>query len=99
MRFDSAAYLRLTGRTQDSVALAWDAGRKGTRGYNVYLNTGPNCLATKYNRYTSVWGGTSATVDGLMPGTDYALMVTAINEGGVEGPAATIETVTEPLSP
>ena len=91
--------LRQTERTVDRVELAWDAGRKGTRGYNVYLNPGPNCPATKYYRYTSVWGGTTVTVDGLLPATDYAVEVRAINEDGVEGPASTIETGTEPLPP
>ncbi|NQT15086.1 MAG: fibronectin type III domain-containing protein [Planctomycetes bacterium] len=88
--------LRQTERTEDSVALAWEAGRTGTRGYNVYLNTGPNCPATKYHRYTSVWGGTTVTVDGLLPATDYAVKVRAINEDGMEGPAATVETGTGP---
>jgi hypothetical protein len=91
--------LRQLGRTEDSVALAWDAGRAGTRGYNVYLNAGPDCPTTKYHQYTSVWARTTVTIVGLSPATDYAVKVTAINEDGVEGPAATIAAGTSPPSP
>ena len=76
----SVSGLRRTRRTKNSVALAWDAGRKGTCGYNVYLEAGPICHATKYHRHTSVWGKTTVTIGALLPATDYAVKVTAINE-------------------
>jgi len=84
------AGLRETGRTPNSITLAWEAGRPGTRGYNVYLAQGEQCPATQYYLRTSVWGKTSVTLDGLPPGTTYTVKLAAINEDGVTGPAASV---------
>ena len=83
--------LRQTGRMRNAVTLEWDAGRAGTRGYNVYANAGPDCPITKYFRSTSVWGKTSVTLDGLSRATSFTVKVTAINEDGIEGPAVSVQ--------
>jgi len=83
--------LRRTGRTETSVMLAWNAEHPKPGGYNVYLNAGPDCPTTKYFQHTSVWGKTTVTISNLRPATSYTMKVTAINEDGIEGPAAAIE--------
>jgi len=86
--------LRQAGRTPDSITLAWNAARAGTRGYNVYINAGSDCPTTKYSQSTSVWGKTSVTIEGLKQATPYTTKVTAINEDGLDGPAASLRAVT-----
>lgn len=88
--------LHQAARAGDSITLAWDAGRLGTRGYNVYLNVGDDCPATKYFQKTSVWGQTAVKLGGLTPATSYAAKVFAINEDGIAGPATTIKAKTAP---
>jgi len=88
--------LHQTGREKDAVTLSWDASRPGTRGYNVYANAGTECPTTKYFLKTSVWGKTIAAIGGLTKATTYTVKVTAINEDGVEGPAAAIRVETAP---
>jgi len=88
------AGLRQTGRERNSITLAWNASRPGTRGYNVYLNPDSECPATKYFRKRSVWGDTEATLAGLERATSYTARVAASNEDGVEGPAATLQAAT-----
>ena len=83
--------LQTTERTASNVTLQWNPGRPKPRGYNVYLNAGPDCPTTKYFQDTSVWGKTTVTVNGLSPKLSYTVKVTAINEDGMEGPAAAIE--------
>jgi hypothetical protein len=83
----------------DGVTLAWDAGRPGTCGYNVYLNAGDDCPATKYFQKTSVWGKTTVKLGGLTSATSYAAKVSAINEDGIAGPATTIKAKTAPEAP
>lgn len=95
----SVTGMRQTGRSEDSVALAWDAGRTGTRGYNVYLRTGEDCPATKYFQKTTVCGKTIAKIDGLTRATRYAVTVSAINEDGIAGPAAAFQAGTASLPP
>lgn len=87
----AVAGLRETGRTESSVTLAWNESRRKPDGYSVYLNAGPNCPTTKYFQTTTVWGKTTVTIDNLRPATSYTVNVTAINEAGNEGPAATVE--------
>ena len=88
------AGLRQTGRDRNTITLAWDTSRPGTRGYNVYLDPGTQCPATKYLLRQSVWGKTKATLTGLARATSYTVKVTAINEDGVEGPAAALRAAT-----
>ena len=88
------AGLQQTSRDRNTIALAWDMSRPGTRGYNVYLNPGTQCPATKYLLRQSVWGKTKATLSGLARATSYTVKVTAINEDGVEGPAAALRAAT-----
>ncbi|MET9068171.1 glycosyl hydrolase family 18 protein [Streptosporangium sandarakinum] len=61
--------LRSTGKTSSSVSLAWNAStdNKGIAGYEVYTGT---TLATTVT-------GTSATVTGLSPSTEYSFTVKA----------------------
>ncbi|MEV0971311.1 glycosyl hydrolase family 18 protein [Microtetraspora glauca] len=63
------ANVRSTGKTSSSVALAWDAStdNKGVAGYDVYVGT---TLATSVL-------GTTATVTGLSPSTEYTFTVRA----------------------
>ena len=84
-----------TGRTPNSITLAWDVGRPGTRGYNVYLAQGEQCPATKYYLRTSVWGKTSVTLDALPVGTTHTVKLAAINEDGVLGPPASLRVATD----
>ncbi|MFF5206381.1 glycosyl hydrolase family 18 protein [Streptosporangium sp. NPDC000396] len=63
------ANLRGTGKNSSSVSLAWDAStdNKGIAGYDVYVGT---TVATTVT-------GTSATVGGLSPSTEYTFTVRA----------------------
>ena len=91
--FPTAPLIPVTGLRCEvegkSVTVAWDASRPGTRGYNVYSRPGAGCPASKYFQRTSVWCATSVALGGLGTG-EHAVTVTAINEDGIEGPAATI---------
>jgi len=91
--------LRQTGDTRNAIALEWAPARSGTRGYNVYVNAGDDCPATKYFRKTTVWGATTALVEDLAHGTRYAVKVAALNEDGVEGPAAGLRAQTAGAAP
>ena len=82
------ADLRQTAGGRSSISLAWAPARPGVRGYNVYLCPGPECPATKYFQTASVWGKTTVTIDALTEASAYTVKVTAINEDGIEGPAA-----------
>ena len=86
--------LRKTGQSPNSITLAWNAGRPGTRGYNVYLNRGDQCPATKYFLRTSVWGKTQVTLASLDMDAPYTVKVAAINEDGIVGPSASIHAIT-----
>jgi hypothetical protein len=90
----TVAGLRQTACTPNSITLTWDEGRRGTRGYNVYANTGPDCPTRKYFQRASVWGKTGVTIEGLAPATRYTVKVTAINEDGLNGPAASLRAAT-----
>jgi hypothetical protein len=90
----AVAGLRCTARTSRSITLAWSADRAGGRGYSVYANSGEECPATKYYQVTSVWGRTVATLDALDAATTYTVQVKAINEDGIEGPAASLRAAT-----
>ncbi|MFC7645210.1 fibronectin type III domain-containing protein [Streptosporangium lutulentum] len=63
------ANLRSTGKTSSSVSLVWDAStdNRGIAGYDVYAGT---TLKTTVP-------GTSATVNGLSPSTEYTFTVRA----------------------
>jgi len=95
----AVAGLRQTGRSRNSITLGWNAGRAGTRGYNVYLNAGPDCPTTKYCQHTSVWGKTGVTLERLSHATSYTVKVTAINEDGIEGTAASLRAATAATAP
>jgi hypothetical protein len=95
----SVTGLRQAGRTEDRVELAWDAGRTGTRGYNVYLSAGDNFPGTKYFQKTTVCSKTSVKIDGLMPATRYAATISATNEDGIAGPTATVQAETASRPP
>jgi len=90
--------LRQTERMGNTVTLEWDAGRAGTRGYNIYANAGADCPTTKYFRSTSVWGKTSVTLHGLPRATSFTVKVTAINEDGIEGPAVSVQASTSTVA-
>ena len=91
--------LRQTSSTRNSIALEWRPTRPGTRGCNVYINAGDECPVTKYFRQTTVWGVSSALLQDLPHTTRYTVKVTALNEDGVEGPAATVRAQTADLPP
>ncbi|AWS40648.1 glycosyl hydrolase family 18 protein [Streptosporangium sp. 'caverna'] len=63
------ANLRSTGKTSASVSLAWDPStdNKGVAGYDVYAGTTLKATVP----------GTSATVNGLSPSTEYTFTVRA----------------------
>ncbi|WP_407564680.1 carbohydrate binding domain-containing protein [Streptomyces sp. 184] len=69
---------RVTGTTDTSVSLAWDAATDnvGVTGYDVYRD---GTLATTVT-------GTSATVTGLTPSTGYAFTVRAKDRAGNNSP-------------
>ncbi|SFH42885.1 Fibronectin type III domain-containing protein [Amycolatopsis regifaucium] len=79
---------RSTGTTQTSVALEWNASTDnvGVTGYDVY--NGAN-LAKSVS-------GTTATVDGLAPGTEYSFTVVAKDAAGnLSGPSAAVTVRTQ----
>lgn len=95
----AVADLRQTGRARNTVAVAWQPGRLGARGYHVYAREivegkRPAVPTTKYHRITSVWNQTSVTIPDLKRAARYLVKVTAINEDGVQGPAAQTEVAT-----
>jgi hypothetical protein len=78
--------LTVTGTTTTSVSLSW-TGSAGATGYNVYRGT------TKAASVT----GTSATITGLSPSTQYTFNVTATNTAGESAHSANV-TATTPAS-
>jgi len=76
--------LTVTGTTTTSVSLSWNAS-SGATGYNVYRGT------TKALSVT----GTSATVTGLSPSTQYTFNVTATNTAGESGHSANVTATTQ----
>lgn len=79
---------RVTGTTATSVALAWDAATDnvGVTGYDVYRD---GTLATTVT-------GTSATVTGLTPSTEYAFTVRAKDRAGnASQPTAAVRATTD----
>ncbi|MFE9747424.1 fibronectin type III domain-containing protein [Saccharothrix saharensis] len=82
---------RATGASASSIGLAWDASTDnvGVTGYEVYNGT---TLATTVE-------GTTATVDGLAPDTEYSFTVVAKDAAGnrsAASPAVTARTETAP---
>ncbi|KOX24796.1 fibronectin [Saccharothrix sp. NRRL B-16348] len=73
--------LRSTAQTENSVALAWDASTDnvGVTAYDVF--NGSTLAATVE--------GTTATVDGLTPDTEYAFTVVAKDDAGNTSAAST----------
>ncbi|MCE6996603.1 fibronectin type III domain-containing protein [Saccharothrix sp. S26] len=85
------ANLRPTGASASSIGLAWDASTDnvGVTGYDVYRGT---TLAVSVE-------GTSATVDGLAPDTEYSFTVVAKDAAGnrsAPSAAVTARTQTAP---
>ncbi|MFI1965656.1 glycosyl hydrolase family 8 [Streptomyces pathocidini] len=81
--------LRSTGKTHDSVALAWNASQDnvGVTGYDVYRGT--TLAAANVT-------GTTASVNGLTAGTKYTFTVKAKDAAGnVSGQSNTLEVTTE----
>ncbi len=78
--------LAVTATTSTSVSLSWNAS-SGATGYNVYRGT------TKAASVT----GTSATITGLSPSTQYTFNVTATNTAGESAHSANV-TATTPAS-
>jgi fibronectin type 3 domain-containing protein len=76
----------LTGTTQTSIAVAWDASTDnvGVAGYNVYVGTGPANPTTN----------TTYTATGLNCGTTYALAVEAYDAAGNKSTQATLSAST-----
>jgi len=100
----AVAGLRQTGSARHTVTVAWQPGRLGTRGYHVCAKEiidgkVPALPTTKYHRVTSVWDRTSVTIPDLKRAARYLVKVTAINEDGVQGPAAQIEATTGAQAP
>ncbi|MFJ3531555.1 MULTISPECIES: discoidin domain-containing protein [unclassified Streptomyces] len=85
------ARLRVTGRTGSSVTLAWDAATDnvGVTGYRVLRMDGQS--GTQVGTVT----GTSFTVTGLAPSTDYVFHVVALDAaGGVSLPSNQVTATT-----
>ncbi|QWF82711.1 fibronectin type III domain-containing protein [Amycolatopsis sp. CA-230715] len=77
--------------TQSSVALSWTASTDnvGVTGYDVYQGT--NLVKTVT--------GTTATVDGLTPDTDYSFTVVAKDAAGNKSPASAAATAHTKAAP
>jgi chitodextrinase len=75
--------LTVTATTTTSVSLSWSAS-SGATGYNVYRGT------TKAASVT----GTSTTITGLTPSTQYTFNVTATNAAGESAHSATVSATT-----
>ncbi|RBQ16115.1 chitinase [Spongiactinospora rosea] len=73
--------LRSPVKTTKTVSLAWDAATPGSlpiTGYNVYAGSTLKTTVT----------GTSATVDGLTPNTEYSFTVKTVDRKGTLSPAS-----------
>ena len=91
--------LRHSDVTGNTVTLAWDPGRAGTRGYNIYARAGNTCPATKYFRKTTVWNTHTAVLQGLKHSSAYTIKVAALNEDGGEGDPAVLQVRTANTAP
>ncbi len=78
----------ITTVTETTVMLEWTAGAANVTGYNVWVITPGDTT------FIANWTGTSITIDGLSPGTDYIAIVQSICGAydGPEGPAVTFTT-------
>ncbi|RLK60928.1 fibronectin type III domain-containing protein [Actinokineospora cianjurensis] len=83
--------LSVTGTTQSSVSLEWTAAgdNVGVTGYDVYRGT---TLAKSVT-------GTTATVDGLSPDTEYSFTVKARDAAGNVSPASAAATARTEAAP
>ncbi|GAB2976906.1 fibronectin type III domain-containing protein [Saccharothrix stipae] len=83
--------LASTGATPTSVALAWAAASDnvGVTGYQVFNGTTPVSTTT----------GTTATIDGLSPNTEYTFTVRAQDAAGNVSEASNAVTVRTPAAP
>jgi hypothetical protein len=76
--------LRVTGTTNTSVALAWNAVSGTVTGYRVYEGTSVKATVT----------GTSATVSGLTACTGHSYTVAAYNASGESAKSAAVSATT-----
>ncbi len=76
--------LRVTGATNTSISLAWNAVSGAVSGYRVYEGTSVKATVT----------GTSATVTGLAACTGHSYTVTAYNASGESAKSAAVSGTT-----
>ncbi|MBS1571978.1 MAG: endonuclease [Bacteroidetes bacterium] len=82
----AATNLTTSGATTNSIALSWTAATDniGVVGYDIYVN----------GVYYSTVTGTSATVNGLNPSTNYNFFVIAKDGAGNQSPQSNVATGT-----
>jgi hypothetical protein len=94
--------LQVTGTTNDSVSLAWDAATDNVAvtGYRVFKVTrcGFHGIHTCYTPLAADFSGTTAVVGGLTPGLGYRFSVAALDDAGNQsGKAASVYAQTTSL--
>jgi fibronectin type III domain protein len=79
--------MMVTGQTQTTVSLSWDPGLDTHRinGYKVYWDTDSgSSTAYAFNSVANAgqvsFAGTTATISGLTPGTNYYFTVTSLSD-------------------
>jgi hypothetical protein len=62
----------IAGVTTSTVSLEWEAGAANVTGYNIWV------IADGDTTYIADWSGTSITIDGLAPGTEYSVFIQSV---------------------
>jgi ATP-dependent protease ClpP protease subunit len=78
-----------------ALDVSWDA----SSGANSYSLLGASTLAGPFTLIASGISGTSTTVTGLTPGTEYAFEIEAVGSGGTSSPSSGVAWATAPPAP
>ena len=78
---------------------ALDVSWNPSSGATTYNLLGASTLAGPFTLLASGISGTSTTVTGLTPGTEYAFQVEAIGSGGTSSPSSGVAWATAPPAP
>ena len=77
-------------QSKDAITIIWD-GSTNAAGYKIYMDD--DCVSG-----SSLWKGTSFTVEGLQPDKEYFFHVTSVNSAGESEKSTVVSAKTGPFS-